>query len=88
MASCLLSEMEVDHSSAVDALTSRMRAATGRRLRSLRVSFVAGRFRVTATCPFYHGRQLAEQAAVRLFPADQLEFYVHVVPPDKRRRTH
>ena len=85
MSACLLSESDLDRDAAAEALTIRLKSATGGRLRFLRVGYVAGRFRVIATCPSYHVRQLAEQAALALFPADQLDLYVHVSPPAKVR---
>lgn len=76
----LLSESDRDWEVATEALEMRMQSATGGRLRSLHVAFVAGRFRVIAMCPSYHVRQIAEQAALGQVSADQLELYVHVAP--------
>ena len=87
MPACLLSESDVDRDAAVEALEIRLKSATGGRLRFLRVAYVAGRFRVIATSPSYHVRQLAEQAALGQLPADQLEFYVHVSAPARARRS-
>ena len=81
MSASLLSESEVDRDAAAEALEIRLRTATGGRLRFLRVAYVMGRFRVIATCPSYHVRQLAEQAALGLLPAERLELYVHVSRP-------
>jgi hypothetical protein len=79
----LLSEWDRDWDKASEALEMRMQSAAGGRLRSLHVAYVAGRFKVIATCPSYHVRQLAEQAALGHLSADQLELYVHVLPPPK-----
>lgn len=81
MSACLLSETDRDRDAAVEALEIRLKSATGGRLRFLRVVKIAGRFRVIATSPSYHVRQLAEQAALSQLAADQLELYVHVSPP-------
>jgi hypothetical protein len=83
MSACLLSESAPDRIATVEALETRIKSATGSRLKFLRVAFVAGRFRIIATCPSYHVRQLAEQAALGLLPADQLELYVHVSRPTR-----
>lgn len=87
MSVCLLSESDREWNVATERLEMCVQAATGGRLRSLHVAFVGGRYRVIATCPSYHVRQLAEQAALSQHPADQLELYVHVSPPAKVRRS-
>jgi hypothetical protein len=81
MSACLLSESDREWDVATEALELRMQSATGGRLRSLHVACVDGRFRVIATCPSYHVRQIAEQAALGQFSSDQLELYVQVSPP-------
>jgi hypothetical protein len=86
MSACLLSKSDLDRDATVEALEVRLKSATGGRLRFLRVAYVAGRFRVIATSPSYHVRQLAEQAALSQLPADQLELYVHVSPPASVRK--
>ena len=87
MPACLLSESDRVWDLATEALENSMQSAAGGRLHSLKVAFVAGRFRVCATCPSYHVRQLAEKAALRLLPPDQLELYVQVLPPSKLKRS-
>jgi hypothetical protein len=65
---------------AQEALETRIHSRTGRRLRYLTIEFIAGRTRISALAPSYHVRQLAEQAALDLLPADQVELDVHVLP--------
>ena len=84
MSAGLWSKSDVDWEAATEALESRIQTAAGGRLRSLHVAFVGGRFRVIATCPSYHVRQLAERAALDQLPADHLELYVHVSPSGQR----
>ena len=86
MSASLLSESAVDCRSEAEALEIRLKSATAGRLRRLRVVYVAGRFHIIATSPSYHVRQVAEQAALALLPADQLELYVHVWPPARVRK--
>ncbi|MFN0055024.1 MAG: hypothetical protein ACKV0T_22865 [Planctomycetales bacterium] len=63
-----------------DVLYSRIHGATAGRLRFLRVITIGEQVCVWAAAPTYHVRQLAEQAAIALVPADRLQLEIEVVP--------
>lgn len=63
-----------------DQLFARLMLRTGGRLRSLRVGMVGTQLCVWGAAPTYHVRQLAEQAALSVIPADRLQLEIEVVP--------
>jgi len=59
-------------------IEDRIRSRTSGRLRNLSVQVDSGRARVTAQVASYHVRQLAEQAALDVLSADQLDLSIQV----------
>lgn len=77
---CSNDELRYRISLVEDQLFARLMLRTGGRLRSLRVGMVGTQFCVWGAAPTYHVRQLAEQAALSVVPADRLQLEIEVVP--------
>lgn len=59
-------------------IRTRIQSHTGGRLRNLRIHVLGERARIAGMAASYHVRQLAEQAALLVLPADFLEFAIDV----------
>jgi len=77
---CSNEELSYRVNLAEDQLFARLMLRTGGRLRSLRVGMVGTQLCVWGAAPTYHVRQLAEQAALSVVPADRLQLEIEVVP--------
>lgn len=64
-------------------IRSRIQLHTGGRLRNLRIHVLGERARIAGMAASYHVRQLAEQAALLVLPADSLEFAIDVEPAER-----
>lgn len=62
----------------VEQLAGRIRLRTDRRLRGLVISRDHGQVFVSGRAPSFYVRQLAEQAAMELLPADHLQLDIEV----------
>jgi hypothetical protein len=63
-----------------DLLMATLHGSTGGRLRFLRVSATSRMVCVWGAAPTYYVRQLAEQAALSLVPAERLQLEIEVQP--------
>lgn len=77
---CSNDELRYRISLVEDQLFARLMLRTGGRLRSLRVGMVGTQLCVWGAAPTYHVRQLAEQAALSVVPANRLQLEIEVVP--------
>ena len=59
-------------------IANRVRECTADRVRNLTVSSSDGRTRISGRAGSYYVRQLAEQAVLRMVPADSVEFAIRV----------
>ena len=78
MSASVIVDLDCEFELARVTLDNRLQTRTGRRLRHLTVAPAAGRIRISAVAPLYHVRQLAEQAALTVLPAEQLDLAIEV----------
>ena len=74
----MLSQSESTLGLTIEVLEARIQSRTGYRLRNLTVEPRGEQIRIAASAPTYHVRQLAERAALELFPAEQLALAIDV----------